>query len=443
LLLSFAVWMVWSVVVAKLPAVGFKFTTDELFWLAALPGLSGATLRIFYSFMVPIFGGRMWTTLTTWSLIIPAFGIGLAVQNPETPYFIFLALALLCGFGGGNFASSMANISFFFPKAEKGNALALNAGLGNLGVSVVQFVIPLAITAGVFGWFGGDPQTAVDGGKTSQLWLQNAGFIWIPFIAAAAFAAWFGMNDIAAMKASFAEQAVIFQRKHNWLMCWLYTGTFGSFIGYSAGFPLLAKTQFPNVDALQLAFLGPLVGAISRSATGWLSDRYGGGRVTFWVFVMMAVGVLGVLYFLDIKNAPYAFWGFFASFMLLFFASGVGNASTFQMIPAIMRKEVARLAPELSGVEQVKQGDKESAAIIGFTSAIAAYGAFFIPKSYGSSITLTGGVQAALWTFLVFYLSCLLITWGYYTRRGGLLYDVERKPPAATLPPAAAATPAE
>jgi MFS transporter, NNP family, nitrate/nitrite transporter len=158
---------------------------------------------------------------------------------------------------------------------------------------------------------------------------------------------------------------------------------------------------------------------------------------------MMAVGVLGVLYFLDIKNAPYAFWGFFASFMLLFFASGVGNASTFQMIPAIMRKEVARLAPELSGVEQVKQGDKESAAIIGFTSAIAAYGAFFIPKSYGSSITLTGGVQAALWTFLVFYLSCLLITWGYYTRRGGLLYDVERKPPAATLPPAAAATPAE
>src|SRR5262249_34204620 len=180
LLLSFAVWMVWSVVVAKLPAVGFRFTTDELFWLAALPGLSGATLRIFYSFMVPIFGGRLWTTLTTWSLIIPAFGIGLAVQNPDTPYFIFLALALLCGFGGGNFASSMANISFFFPKAEKGNALALNAGLGNLGVSVVQFVIPLAITAGVFGWFGGDPQTAVEGGKTSQLWLQNAGFIWVP-----------------------------------------------------------------------------------------------------------------------------------------------------------------------------------------------------------------------------------------------------------------------
>jgi hypothetical protein len=155
LLLSFAVWMVWSVVVAKLPSVGFTYTTDQLFWLAALPGLSGAMLRIFYSFMVPIFGGRLWTTLTTWSLIVPALGIGMAVQNPATPYWIFLALALLCGFGGGNFASSMANISFFFPKAEKGNALALNAGLGNLGVSVVQFAVPLVITTGVFGWLGG------------------------------------------------------------------------------------------------------------------------------------------------------------------------------------------------------------------------------------------------------------------------------------------------
>jgi NNP family nitrate/nitrite transporter-like MFS transporter len=252
------------------------------------------------------------------------------------------------------------------------------------------------------------------------------------------------MNDIAAMKASFAEQAVIFQRKHNWLMCWLYTGTFGSFIGYSAGFPLLAKTQFPGVDALQLAFLGPLVGALSRSATGWVSDRYGGGRVTFWVFVMMTAGVLGVLYFLGIKDAPYAFWGFFASFMLLFFASGVGNASTFQMIPAIMRKEMVRLAPGLSSAEQVRQGDKESAAIIGFTSAIAAYGAFFIPKSYGSAIALTGGAEPALWCFFAFYVSCLLITWGYYTRRGGLLYEVERKTLAATLPPAGvASTPAQ
>ena len=180
---------------------------------------------------------------------------------------------------------------FFFPKAEKGNALALNAGLGNLGVSVVQFVVPLVITAGVFGWLGGEPAMVKEAAADVPLWLQNAGFVWVPFIVASAFAAWFGMNDIASAKASFAEQAVIFQRKHNWLMCWLYTGTFGSFIGYSAGFPLLAKTQFPEVNALHYAFLGPLVGALSRSLTGWVADKYGGGRVTFWVFVGMTVGV--------------------------------------------------------------------------------------------------------------------------------------------------------
>jgi NNP family nitrate/nitrite transporter-like MFS transporter len=432
LLLSFAVWMVWSVVVAKLPSIGFKYTTDQLFWLAALPGLSGATLRIFYSFMVPIFGGRLWTTLTTWSLILPALGIGWAVQNPGTPYWIFLLLALLCGFGGGNFASSMSNISFFYPKAEKGNALALNAGLGNLGVSVVQFVVPLAITAGVFGWLGGDAQTVKDASGTAQLWLQNAGYVWVPFIVISAFAAWFGMNDLASAKASFAEQAVIFQRKHNWIMCWLYTGTFGSFIGYSAGFPLLAKTQFPEVNALAFAFLGPLVGALSRSMTGWVSDKYGGGRVTFWVFVGMALGVGGVIYALSIAS-----WSvFFTSFLFLFFVSGVGNASTFQMIPAIMRTEMDRLMPGAGAAEKTRQSDKESAAIIGFTSAIAAYGAFFIPKSYGSSISLTGSPQAALVAFLVFYLSCIAVTWWFYTRPGGLLHDIERGDSASSPQPA-------
>ncbi len=422
LLLAFAVWMVWSVVVAKLPAIGFTYSTDQLFWLAALPGLSGATLRIFYSFMVPIFGGRLWTTVTTASLLVPAFGIGYAVQNPETPYLIFLVLALLCGLGGGNFASSMANISFFFPKREKGNALALNAGLGNTGVSVVQFVVPLVITGGVFGVVGGEGQTLSDG---SMLWVQNAGFVWVPFLILSTIAAWLGMNDIASAKASFAEQAVIFQRKHNWIMCWLYTGTFGSFIGYSAGFPLLAKTQFPDVDSLKFVFLGPLVGALSRAATGWISDRWGGGRVTLWVFILMIAAVAGVLYFLGIKDQPGAFWGFFAMFMILFFATGVGNASTFQMIPAIMRKETVRLMPGAPAQDQVRQGDKESAAIIGFTSAVAAYGAFFIPKAYGSSIASTGGPEMALWGFMIFYVTCVLATWWFYTRRGGLLHDVE------------------
>lgn len=430
LLLAFAVWMVWSVVVAKLPQVGFAYSTDQLFWLAALPGLSGATFRIFYSFMVPIFGGRLWTTISTASLLIPAFGIGYAVQNPDTPYVIFLVLALLCGFGGGNFASSMSNISFFLPKAQKGNALALNAGLGNLGVSVMQFAVPLIITAGVFGALGGAAQQTAEGG---ELWLQNAGFVWVPFIIVSSLLAWFGMNDIADAKASFAEQAVIFQRKHNWLMCWLYTGTFGSFIGFSAGLPLLAKQQFPQVDVLQFVFLGPLVGALSRAGTGWVSDRWGGARVTLWVFVLMMLGVIGVMYFITAAS----WWGFLAAFVFMFFMTGVGNASTFQMIPVIMRSEVPRLMPELAPDAALRQAEKESAAIVGFTSAIAAYGAFFIPKSFGSAIGATGSPMMALWGFFIFYASCAALTWFVYTRRGGLLHDIERgrTPAPATISP--------
>ncbi|WP_075995910.1 nitrate/nitrite transporter [Salaquimonas pukyongi] len=424
LLLAFSVWMVWSVVVAKLPSIGFDYTTDQLFWLAALPGLSGATLRIFYSFMVPIFGGRLWTTISTASLLIPAFGIGYAVQNPETPYLIFLVLALLCGLGGGNFASSMANIAYFFPKSEKGNALALNAGLGNLGVSVMQFLVPIVISTGAFAFAVGEGQMASDG---SMLWLQNAGFIWVPFLIVSTIAAWWGMNDIASARASFAEQSVIFSRFHNWIMCILYTGTFGSFIGYSAGFPLLMKTQFPDVNVLSYAFLGPLVGALSRAGTGWMADRFGGGRVTFWTFLCMIIAVWGVLQFLPDGGQGGSFWGFFACFMALFFLTGVGNASTFQMIPSIMRLEVPRLMPQLEGEARVRQAERESAAIIAFTSAIAAYGAFFIPKAYGTSISMTGGPELALWGFLVFYVVCLVLTFIFYTRRGGLLHGVERQ----------------
>jgi NNP family nitrate/nitrite transporter-like MFS transporter len=423
LLLAFAVWLVWSIVVARLPAIGFDYTTDQLFWLASLPGLSGATLRIFYSFMVPIFGGRLWTTLSTASLLLPAIGIGLAVQNPGTPYWVFLLLALLCGLGGGNFASSMANISYFFPRSQKGNALALNAGLGNLGVSVMQFLVPIVITIGVFGVIGGDPQPLEDGGR---IWLQNAGYVWVPFLLAATVAAWFGMNDIAEARASLADQLQILKRTQNWLMCILYTGTFGSFIGYSAGFPLLMKTQFPELDVVQLAFLGPLVGALSRAATGWISDKYGGGRVTFWTFVGMIVAVWGVLQFLPLGDSQGSFWGFFACFMALFFLTGVGNASTFQMIPVIMRREVTRLDPDQAPDEARRQSDRESAAIIAFTSAIAAYGAFFIPKGYGTSISLTGGPAAALWAFLIFYVLCAALTFVVYTRPGGLLHDIER-----------------
>ncbi|WP_116653964.1 nitrate/nitrite transporter [Pelagibacterium sediminicola] len=419
LVFAFAVWMVWSVVVAQLPSIGFDFSQDQLFWLAALPALSGATLRIFYSFMVPIFGGRLWTTLSTASLLIPAMGIGYAVQDPSTPYLIFVVLALLCGLGGGNFASSMANISFFFPQAEKGHAMGLNAGLGNLGVSLMQFLVPLAITAGVFGALGGVPQELPDG---SHIWMQNAGFIWVPFILASTAAAWLGMNDLTDARASFREQAVIFTRTQNWVMCLLYVGTFGSFIGYSAGFPLLSGLAFPEIDALQFVFLGPLIGALSRAGSGRLADRVGGGRVTFWVFAGMIAAVLVVIW--GLESASFAV--FFAGFMALFFFSGIGNSSTFQMIPVIMRKEIARLYPHEDMADRRRRSDREAAAIVAFTSAIGGYGGFFIPKAYGSSIELTGAPLAALWAFLVFYGLCLAVTWAVYTRRGGLLHDIER-----------------
>ncbi|WP_028989422.1 MFS transporter [Thermithiobacillus tepidarius] len=405
LFLAFAVWMVWSMVVVNLPNVGFRFSENQLFWLAAAPGLSGATLRIFYSFMVPIFGGRKWTTLSTADVSA-----------------VFLILALLCGFGGGNFSSSMANISFFFPKAEKGTALGLNAGLGNLGVSAMQFLVPLVITAGVFGALGGEPQTWVKGGATRDMWLQNAGFIWVPFIALATLAAWFGMHDIASAKASFAEQAVIFKRRHTWIMSWLYLGTFGSFIGFSAGLPLLTKYQFPDVDPTQYAFLGPLIGALSRPLGGWVADKVGGARVTFWTFIVMALAVLGVLYFLRGEAHGGVFWGFMAMFLLLFFSTGIGNGSTFRMIPVIcstmFRRETEARGTALSEEALRKEAGMLSAALLGFSSAVGAYGAFFIPKAFGTSIAMTGGPQAALYTFLLFYVTCIAVSWWYYARRG-------------------------
>ncbi|MFJ2545037.1 NarK family nitrate/nitrite MFS transporter [Pseudomonas sp. NPDC087612] len=418
LLLAFAVWMVWSTVIVRLNAIGFTFSTDQLFWLAALPGLSGATLRVFYSFMVPIFGGRRWTALSTASLLAPSLWMGFAVQDPNTPYSVFVIIALLCGFGGGNFASSMSNISFFYPKSQQGTALGLNAGLGNLGVSVMQFCVPLVITFGLFGALGGQPQMLADGG---QLWLQNAGFIWVPFIVLVTVLAWFGMNDLSSAKASFSEQAVIFKRKHNWLMCWLYLATFGSFIGFSAAFPLLIKTAFPQVNALTFAFLGPLVGALVRPLGGWLADKLGGARVTLWNFVLMIVMVFGVLAFIPAQGESSNFYGFLGMFMLLFITTGIGNGSTFRMIPVIFRSlhEQAASGKGAAAREQaLKNAGKESAAVLGFSSAMGAFGAFFIPKTFGTSMALTGGPQMAFYLFVGFYLSCIVVTWWWYARKG-------------------------
>jgi MFS transporter, NNP family, nitrate/nitrite transporter len=256
--------------------------------------------------------------------------------------------------------------------------------------------------------------------------MQNAGFLWVPLIIGGTLAAWFGMNDILSARASFADQAAIFRRMHTWLMCWLYTGTFGTFIGMSAGFPLLARLVFPDVNALPFAFLGPLVGALSRAGTGWIADKYGGARVTFWVFVAQIAAILGMIWFLGLGS----FLGFFATVLVLFLASGVGNASTFQMVPGIMRREIDRTAPGLPAMDRQRQAERESAAIIGFTSAIAAYGAFYIPKAYGSSIALTGSANAALWAFLIFYVSCAALTWFVYSGPRGILRAAERGGPS-------------
>lgn len=416
LFLAFAVWTIWSILVVKMPQMGFPYSSNQLFWLAALPALSGATLRIFYSFMVPIFGGRRWTAISTASLLLPCLWIGFAIQNTETPYMIMLILALLCGFGGGNFSSSMSNISFFYPQKEKGGALGMNAGLGNLGVSGMQLLAPLVIAASVFGGIEGDPLIVQEGVNAGQeIWLQNAAFLWVPLIVIGAVAAWFGMNDISSAKASFSDQAIIFKRSHNWIMCILYLGTFGSFIGFAAGFPLLSGMLFPDVNPTTYAFLGPLVGALARPVGGMIADKLGGARVTFWNFLLMIVGVLGVMHFLPIAGTEGNFWGFFAAFMVLFIATGIGNGSTFRMVPVIFLNQRKR---ELGDTDEaIKQGNKESAAVIGFISAFAAYGGFFIPKAYGSSISLTGSVSAALVSFIIFYALCGVITWWYYSRK--------------------------
>ena len=421
--LGFSVWQVWSAVASQLPNIGFNFSVNQLFWLAALPGLSGATLRLPYGLAVSIFGGRNFTLFSAALLLIPSTGLAIAVQNPGTPYWAFLLLALVTGFGGGNFASSMANIQFFYPQKKKGLALGLNAAGGNIGVSVVQFLVPIVITGALFGGWGGNPETTAVNGVTKTLWLQNAALIWIPLILLSIVTSWFFMNNLNVAKASLSEQLPILKSKHNWTMSWLYLGTFGSFIGYSAGFPLLIKSQFPGVNPLQYAFLGPLVGSLIRPVGGWLADKMGGAKVTLWNFLAMSLALSGVIYFVIHKANPGAFAGFFTMFLILFFCAGIGNGSTFRMIPIIFRTQKLRGlkgAKEGSAAytEAIKESTKESSTIIAFVAAFAAYGAFFVPKSYGTSIALTGTPLLALYTFLAFYATCLGMTWWYYARKG-------------------------
>ncbi|MEY2328487.1 NarK family nitrate/nitrite MFS transporter [Salmonella enterica subsp. enterica serovar Corvallis] len=415
LLLAFCVWMLFSAVAVNLNKIGFNFTTDQLFLLTALPSLSGAILRVPYSFMVPLFGGRKWTVLSTVILIIPCAWLGFAVQNPATPFGVFMLIALLCGFAGANFASSMGNISFFFPKARQGGALGINGGLGNLGVSVMQLIAPLVIFLPIFTFLGvrGVPQP--DG---SLLALTNAAWIWVPLLAVATLAAWFGMNDIGSSKASVVSQLPVLKRLHLWLLSLLYLATFGSFIGFSAGFAMLAKTQFPDVNILQLAFFGPFIGALARSAGGVISDKFGGVRVTLINFIFMAL--FTALLFLTLPGSGAgSFSAFYLVFMGLFLTAGLGSGSTFQMIAVIFRQITLYNVKLRGGSDEQAQREAvtDTAAALGFISAIGAVGGFFIPKAFGTSLALTGSPVGAMKIFLLFYLACVLLTWLVYGRR--------------------------
>lgn len=416
LLLAFCVWMLFSAVAVNLNKVGFNFETDQLFMLTALPSLSGALLRVPYAFMIPLFGGRRWTAFSTGILIIPCVWLGFAVQDVSTPFSTFIILSLLCGFAGANFASSMANISFFFPRSKQGGALGINGGMGNLGVSVMQLLAPLAISMSIFAFFGGNGVPQADG---TRLYLENAAWIWVPPLAIFTLAAWFGMNDLLASKASLREQLPVLKRAHLWIMSFLYLATFGSFIGFSAGFAMLSKTQFPEVAVMHYAFFGPLVGAIARSVGGAISDRLGGVRVTLVNFVLM--GIFSALLFLTLPTAGVggSFVAFFGVFLLLFLTAGLGSGSTFQMISVLFRKLTAERVKASGGSDEQasREAATDTAAALGFISAIGAVGGFFIPKAFGTSLALTGSPAGAMKVFFIFYVVCVIVTWAIYGRK--------------------------
>ncbi len=456
----------------------YPFSKTQLYTLPAIAGLAGATLRIPNSFMIAISGGRNVIAVTTALLILPAAGVGIALQNPETGYRVFAALAALSGIGGGAFASSMSNISFFFPKRMQGLSLGLNAGLGNLGVSVMQVLLPWVMTFAVFGALSGEGQRLPEELGGTLVWIQNSGLVWVPalllftilaillmnnlpmhrvgspptaigkmlwlevmgFIGAAVgigllLGPTFGLPDLVKVfvvlaitigvtllvmrfmtpgpvRQNLARQFVIFRKKHNWIMTWLYTMTFGSFIGYSAAFPKLIQDVFgtlpdgslnPNApNPLQYAWLGPLVGSLVRPVGGWLSDKLGGARVTHWDTVIMIGSALGVAVSVRAAGAadnPSAYWWpFFWLFMVLFVTTGIGNGSTFRMVPIIFK-------PELAG------------PVLGWTSAVAAYGSFLIPRIFGGQIE-SGTPEYALYGFAAYYVSCLIVNWWFYARKG-------------------------
>jgi MFS transporter, NNP family, nitrate/nitrite transporter len=413
--IGFSIWLIWSIVATKLPQAGFHYTTDQLFQLVAMPGLVGSLMRFPYTFAVTTFGGRNWTIFSASVLLVPTIALAYFVTKPDTPYSVMLLVSALAGLGGGNFASSMVNISFFYPDRMKGWALGLNAAGGNIGVSSVQLLTPILMGIGVINLYQGTP-------GVGGIYLQNAGLMWLLPITVAVFGATFFMNNLTSARSTFKEQLAIVGRKHTWIMSYIYIGTFGSFIGYSAAFPLLIKTQFPAVT-VGVAFLGPLVGSLSRPFGGLLADKVGGAIVTFWNFIAMGVATVGVMHFVDVRD----FTGFLAMFLILFVTTGIGNGSTYRMIPSIFREEKLREANAVGDAGRaaaLKIASIESGAALGFIGAIGACGGYLIPRGFGASIAATGDPHLALEIYLAFYATCLALTWWYYLRKSFLSPDV-------------------
>jgi len=394
LVMAFVVWFVISALAVRLGKVGFELSTTQKFWLTAMPGLAGGSFRIIHTFLIPIYGTRKVVSLSTASLLIPLIGLFFAVQNDGTPYWLFLVLAFLAGFGGGNFSSFMPSTSLFFPKRLQGTALGIQAGIGNFGVSLVQFVTPWVIGFAILG-------SAQINDKGKEVWLQNAVFVWIPLVAFLSFVAWLRLKSVP-VRAPVREQFDIFREKHTWLMTSLYVMTFGSFSGFAATFPLLIDKvygDFENApDPLTYAFLGPLVGSAARVAAGPLSDRFGGGRLT----QISGIGLLGFAVATSFFLTPGSkdeFPVFVGCMLGLFLFAGIGNASTFKQMPMIF-------PPRMAG------------GVIGWTAAIAAYGPFVFAVVIAAIISAAGDPVAFFIGAAVFYAVNVGINWWYYQRKG-------------------------
>lgn len=457
--LGFSVWLLWSVSAAMLVKVGFNFSPQQLFFLLAVPNLVGSLIRLPYTFAVPKFGGRNWTIISAMLLLIPTLLFAFFVQRPDTPFWVFVLVAATAGFGGGNFASSMSNINFFYPAKQKGAALGLNAAGGNLGVALIQFFLPVVVGgAGIFGLVKA---------SESGIILQRAGYLYAALAVVAATCAWFFMNNLTAAYSKPREQLAVVKYKHTWVMAFLYIGTFGSFIGYSAAMPLLIKINFfrspiptesIGINFAYYAFLGALVGSLARPYGGKLADKFGGARVTFWTFVAMIVGTLTVIYTLTLlKPVPVAppeklaewtanpesfpgfapavveavdynssiFPFFLIAFLFVFAATGIGNGSTYRMIPAIWKAYAKDAGPEGSPDRAIaeKKSIKESSAVIGIAGAIGAIGGFLIPITFGSP-WVSDPVEACKLAFMIFagfYVVCLAVTYAFYIRKTSVM----------------------